>query len=244
MIRGCKPLRKGKEMHSMRVTYNERHKKIVCGGIDRVRAAFAEGDKGEILSLLLCLDFYLDPYYGHRLPYEKEIFDLLQETAVRSSDDDVTEDCLNLLSSYSYPPFTVIEKNIDSIKENNTRQMIRDFLCEQDFDCNFAELHKIIDELHKEFGGSFGWAMIPLPQSDGHYVRELKKELGKENELSKEMIFAAAKNEASGEVLYFFPGTTWRIYHPTHSDNNPDGSPLYREFPDIEALRDFFRENI
>ncbi len=248
MIRGCKllraPLCKRKEMQSMRVTYNENHRKIICSGIDAIRAAFAEGDTGAILSLLLCLDFYLDPYYGHKLPYENEVFDLLQETAVKSSDNDVTEDCLNLLSSYSYPPFTVLEKNIDSIKADNTKQMIRDFLCEQDWDCNFTELQNIIDELHKEFGSSFGWTMIPLLQSDGHYVRELKKELGEENELSKEMIFAAARNEASGDVLYFLPGTVWRIYHLTCSDNNSDSFPLYREFPDIGTLRDFFRENL
>lgn len=226
----------------MRVTYNESHKNIVCGGIDKIRAVFAQGDNGEILSLLLCLDFYLDPYYGHKLPYENEVFDLLQETAVKSSDYDVTEDCLNLLSSYSYPPFTVIEKNIDSIKADSTRQMIRDFLFEQDWDCNFTDLHKLINELHNEFGSSFGWAMIPLPQSGGQYVRELKKEFGEENELSKEMIFAAAKNEANGEVLYFFPGKVWRIYHTTHSDNAPGISPQYREFPDIEAVRTYIRE--
>ena len=226
----------------MRVTYNESHKNIVCGGIDRIRAAFAEGDTNELLSLLLCLDFYLDPYYGHKLPYEKEVFDLLQEMAVKSSDNDVTEDCLNLLSSYSYPPFTVLEKNIDSIKVDNTRQMIRDFLCEQDWDCNFTELQNIIDELHKEFGSSFGWTMIPLLQSDGQYVQELKKELGEENELSKEMIFVGARNEASGEVLYFLPDSVWRIYHLACSDNNSDGFPLYLEFPDIAAVRDYIRE--
>lgn len=44
------------------VTYDQSHRDIAKGGIDKIRAVLSGDDTGQALSLLLCLDYYLDPY--------------------------------------------------------------------------------------------------------------------------------------------------------------------------------------
>lgn len=46
------------------VYYEARHKAIVEGGVEGIAAVLRGDDEAEKASLLLCLDYYLDPYYG------------------------------------------------------------------------------------------------------------------------------------------------------------------------------------
>lgn len=216
------------------MSYDQSHRDIVTGGIDKIRAVLGGGDTGQILSLLFCLDYYLDPYYGHRLPYENEVLRLLEETVITSDNDEVIEDCLDLLSSYGSAPFSVLEKNINSVKEN-MRQEVRNFLSECRWECVYAVTEKVFEHCSE-----LNWKMIPFVQTGGNYVGELKRELG-ECELSWENIYAAARSETGDDVLFYLPGEVWRIYHLTYSENEREGYPLYREFPDIQAVIDHIR---
>ena len=60
------------------VYYDDSHKKIVESGIPAIRRILFHNNTSEILSLLFCLDFYLDPYYKNTLSYEKEIYEWLR----------------------------------------------------------------------------------------------------------------------------------------------------------------------
>lgn len=72
----------------------------------------------EIRAILLCLDFYLDPYYKNSLSYETEIYGLLQELVLCSQDDDVIRACLQLIEDYSCIPLSILEEGFDYIKDN------------------------------------------------------------------------------------------------------------------------------
>ena len=52
------------------------------------------------------------------LPYEKEVHDLLQELVVSSQDDDVIDDCLQLIRDYSCVPLTILEQGIGKMKDS------------------------------------------------------------------------------------------------------------------------------
>ena len=83
------------------VFYDETQIKVMEAGIAEI-AKYIDGSKTkEIRSLLLCLDKYLDPYYGYELPYEKEIYDILESLLKTSKDLNVKEDALNFLQMYS-----------------------------------------------------------------------------------------------------------------------------------------------
>ena len=100
------------------VYYNETHQRIVESGISAIKTVLMGDDTSEILSVLLCLDFYLDPYYKNTLSYEKEIFDLLQELVVSTRNDDVIGTCLQLIGDYCTFPLAIMEKGFDKIKDN------------------------------------------------------------------------------------------------------------------------------
>lgn len=103
---------------SKAVTYDESHKRIIESGIGEIRKVLFGDDVYKIRQVLFCLDLYLDPFYKNRLPYEKEIFDLLQELVICNQDDDIIDDCLQLIGDYSCYPLTIMEKGFEGIKEN------------------------------------------------------------------------------------------------------------------------------
>ena len=102
----------------MSITYDDSHKKTVESGTEAVREVLFGGNTLEIRKLLFCLDLYLDPYYKNTLPYEPEIYDLLQELAVTSRDDDVIDDCLQLIDNYSCSSLAILEHGFDRIKDS------------------------------------------------------------------------------------------------------------------------------
>ena len=101
----------------MRYTsYSNKQSEIVKSGIDAIAETLNNGNTSEKESLLLCLDKFLDPYYGYNLPHKNEIILLLENVIVNQNSIGVKEDALNLLTSYCYPPFNILESNIDKIE--------------------------------------------------------------------------------------------------------------------------------
>ena len=100
------------------ITYDESHKKIIESGINDIRKVLFGDDIYKIRQLLFCLDLYLDPFYKNVLPYEKEIYNLLQQLVISSQNDEIIDDCLQLIGDYSCYPLTVMEKGFEGIKEN------------------------------------------------------------------------------------------------------------------------------
>lgn len=98
-------------------TYSEKEKNIVKNGITAIQKVLMGTDSDAKLSLLFCLDRYLDPYFGYKLPYEKEIYDLLETVIISPNILSVKEDAIDLLTSYGGGPFPVLEKNFDMIEE-------------------------------------------------------------------------------------------------------------------------------
>lgn len=100
-------------------TYGANEKEIVKRGIDAIRVVLMGGDDEKKKSLLFALDWFMDPYYKQNYyiaDFYNELTDLLQIVVVSSSDN-VSEDALDLLSSYAWGPFEILEKEIDKVSE-------------------------------------------------------------------------------------------------------------------------------
>ena len=82
------------------VFYDDSHRRIAEGGIEGIAAVLRGDDEAERASLLLCLDYYLDPYYGCTLAHESEIFALLQELLLSERSQAIRDDILQLLGDY------------------------------------------------------------------------------------------------------------------------------------------------
>ena len=99
------------------VTYNENHIAIVKDGISSIKSVLKGNNFQEKESLLFCLDKYLDPWYGYNLPYANEIFELLEYVVIEPNNKDIKEEALHLLQVYSWPPFKILENNLDKIEQ-------------------------------------------------------------------------------------------------------------------------------
>ncbi len=93
------------------VYYEARHKAIAEGGVEGIVAVLRGDDEAEKASLLLCLDYYLDPYYGCTLAHESEIFALLQELLLTERSQAIRDDILQLLGDYC-GDFSVLRSRI------------------------------------------------------------------------------------------------------------------------------------
>ena len=82
------------------VYYEARHKAVAKGGLEGIAAVLRGDDEAEKASLLLCLDYYLDPYYGCALAHESEIFALLQELLLSERSQAIRDNILQLLGDY------------------------------------------------------------------------------------------------------------------------------------------------
>ena len=106
-------------------------------------------------SLLFCLDWYMDPYYGQDIADIKdELINLLQTVVIISNDIDVKEDALQLLGDYTWGPYQILEEHFDDI-ENELRSdveyiinMHRIAKIEQ---IMVAECEKLYEDIKKEF---------------------------------------------------------------------------------------------
>lgn len=101
---------------SRTVYYDKRHVDIVTSGFDAISEILSGSDLIEKESLLLCLDKYLDPWYGYNLPYAEAIFEALQYVVISPNSIYIKEDALHLLTAYSWPPFLILENNLDKVE--------------------------------------------------------------------------------------------------------------------------------
>ena len=99
------------------ITYTDDEINIVEKGIEEVRKVLMGGDCGKKRSLLFCLDWYLDPYYGNKLSYRDELVTLLQLVVVKEKDKDVIWDVVDLLREYTYGPYEILEHDFEQILE-------------------------------------------------------------------------------------------------------------------------------
>lgn len=112
-------MQRKKKMKNFRyVQYTENDREIVRKGITEISKVLMGTDANRKLSMLLCLDWFMDPYYGQDISsLHDELVDLLQTVITSPNEDDVIEDAINLLMDYEWPPFPIIEKNKDLIPQ-------------------------------------------------------------------------------------------------------------------------------
>ena len=105
---------------------------------------------------------------------------------------------------------------------------------------------EIFCDLFDKYGEDFNWYMVPLSQSNGVFVEELKKELGEGHFLYHKKVWAVAKCESNDDVLYLTDGEQgadiYYIFHLTYSKQNLEGFPKYEKFADIYAVKEFIEQ--
>ena len=92
------------------VTYGKSHMDIVQAGVDAIKEVLFFGSEAEKESMVFCLDRYLDPYFGYKLPCQNEIIALLQECLFRPNPTALKEDILHMLGMYAACPLAVLEQ--------------------------------------------------------------------------------------------------------------------------------------
>ena len=98
--------------------YTKKEKDTVRSGIEAIRQVLKNGEPAQKRSLLLCLDWFMDPYYGHRdeiLPFHEELKSLLQEVILEDADPDVVQDAVQLLADHEDQPFELLAEKYDSL---------------------------------------------------------------------------------------------------------------------------------
>ena len=99
--------------------YTEDERKLVReGGIPAIREVLFGSDNDKKRSLLLCLDWFMDPYYGQDISsFKDELVTLLETLIVSPNPIEVKDDALQLLTSYCWGPFKILEENYDNLEE-------------------------------------------------------------------------------------------------------------------------------
>lgn len=106
------------------IVYGESHMEIVRSGAEAVETFLLNVGNDERLSLLFCLDRYLDPYFGYNLPYAGEIFEILQREVLRERSKEVKEDALQLIGLYAGRRMDTLANRIDEIEPELLRDAI------------------------------------------------------------------------------------------------------------------------
>jgi len=99
------------------VTYSDRENVIVEAGPEAIEKILSGTDMAAKERLLLCLDRYMDPWFGYNLSYLSEIELLLEQVIAGTNTISVKEDAINLLCDYSYPPFPILAESLGQIEE-------------------------------------------------------------------------------------------------------------------------------
>ena len=109
------------------ITYGQNEKDIIKNGIAAIQEVLMGDNTDKKRSLLFALDWFMDPYYKQDIyiaDIREELNKLLQTVIISSNDDEVSKDALDLLSSYEWPPFEILEKNMDRV----SKQLMPDVL--------------------------------------------------------------------------------------------------------------------
>ena len=103
---------------------------------------------------------------------------------------------------------------------------------------------EVFCDLIEKYGEDFNWRMLPF--SDKGFVEELKKEIGNDDILFKNAVWAVARSYSNDDVLYLVGSKdgidVYRIYHLTYSYTNTNEYPGYQEFVGIESVRDYIEK--
>ncbi|MBP1548335.1 MAG: hypothetical protein J6A37_17270 [Oscillospiraceae bacterium] len=136
------------------VSYTDSEIETVKKGISAIKEVLLGNDSEKKQSLLLCLDWYMDPYYGQDISdIEDELIDLLQTFIISEKNIDIAEDALELLNSYTSGPYRILEDNInkiDSIFMPNIMYTINRHRIENIEQLMVAECGKIYEDAKKE----------------------------------------------------------------------------------------------
>lgn len=98
------------------VSYTGKEKDIVRQGISAIREVLKGTDISAKRSLLLCLDWFMDPYYQQDISYMRDkLIVLLQEVVISDDPVEVKKDALDLLGDYEWGPFELLEKCYEKI---------------------------------------------------------------------------------------------------------------------------------
>ena len=109
---------------------------------------------------------------------------------------------------------------------------------------------EVFEDLIKRYGEAIDWE--PVAFSNKTLVAELKSEIGENDPLYSEEIYAVAKRGSRDDVLFVTDNENdtdiYRIYHLTYSKTNTEGFPRYKEFKGIKEVKqyivnEFMREN-
>lgn len=102
------------------ISYNESEIETVRKGIVAIQEILMGDNNEKKKRLLLALDRFMDPYYKQDIyiaNIRDDLVELIQTVIITSNEDEVSEDALNLLSSYEWPPFEILERNMDKVSE-------------------------------------------------------------------------------------------------------------------------------
>ncbi|MCC2818110.1 hypothetical protein LK537_12470 [Lachnoclostridium pacaense] len=185
------------------ITYSDDEKKIVESGVTAIGDVLEGNDVNAKERLLLCLDYYLDPYYKNTLPYGKEITGLLEHVIISNNPLSLKEDALNLLTSYGYPPFPILEQNLSCIED----QLMPDVMYALNMGRSDGLLYALLDKCCRIFRELAGYAR----GQDASYY----------GEMPQSAIIQYCQNQTTEIAGYLknSPCCTWRL------DHLPDDSP-------------------
>ena len=101
------------------VTYTEDDREIVRQGMEGIRKVLFGNDADRKRSMLFCLDWFMDPYYGQDISgMRAELDEVLQQVIVSPDNPlDVKEDAISLLMDYEWGPFPILEEHFEELEE-------------------------------------------------------------------------------------------------------------------------------
>ncbi|MBR4009736.1 MAG: hypothetical protein IKI87_02540 [Clostridiales bacterium] len=139
-------------MGSSYVSYSEEERKLVReGGITAIRQVLTGSDTEKKRSLLLCLDWFMDPYYKQDISsFKEELIHLLETVIVSSDPIEVKEDALQFLTDYCWGPFPILEQHFGEI-ENELKP-------DAEYSINMhreAQIQKLIEKEISRIRGEF-----------------------------------------------------------------------------------------
>lgn len=103
----------------MDISYGEKEIRIVKDGIQEIESVLFGSDTSAKERLLFYLDWYLDPYYKNDLSnIIGDISIVLQKLVVESSEYDIVEESIHLLSTHLFGPYKVLEEHMADIPDN------------------------------------------------------------------------------------------------------------------------------